>query len=84
MVGLTASIVSLAGAAATVSLTLYNFVGTVRHAKEELNALAIEASDLSRVLDHLSAVLNQSNNYIVSKTVETCEVCSALALRCRI
>ena len=47
VVGLIASIVSIAGAAATVSPTLYNFVGTVRYAKEEFNALAIEALDLS-------------------------------------
>ena len=41
VVGLIASIVSIAGAAAT------DFVGTVRYAKEEFNALAIEALDLS-------------------------------------
>lgn len=71
LVGLAASIVGLAGAAATVSPTLYDFVGTVGYAKEELNALAIETSDLSIVLDHLSAVLNQNGNCIISKTVET-------------
>lgn len=71
VVGLAASIVGLAGAAASVSLTLYDFVRTVRYAKEELNALAIQASDLSTVLDHLSAVLNQSSDCIILKTVET-------------
>lgn len=73
LVGLAASIVGLAGAAATstVSPTLYDFVGTVRYAKEELNALAIEAPDFSTVLDHLSAVLNQNGDCIISKTVET-------------
>ena len=71
VIGLAASIVGLAGAAASVSLTLYEFVGTVRYAKEELNALAIEASDLSTVLDHLSAILNQNTDCIIAKTVET-------------
>ena len=74
VVGLAASIVGLGRAAAYLSLTLYKFAGTVNYVKEELNGLAIEASDLSTVLDHLSAVLNQSNDCIISKTVETIDM----------
>ena len=71
VVGLAASIVGLARAAASTSLALYEFVQTIRYAKDELNALAIEASDLSTVLDHLSVVLSQHSDCIISKTVET-------------
>ena len=68
------------GLAATISLTLYDFVGTVRYAKDELNASAIEASDLSTVLDHLSAVINQNTDRIISKTIETIKT---LIKRCK-
>ena len=68
------------GLAATISLTLYDFVGTVRYAKDELNASAIEASDLSTVLDHLSAVINQDTDRIISKTIETI---NTLIKRCK-
>ena len=78
-IGLAASIVGLAGAAASLSLTLYDFVGTVRYAKEEINILAIETSDLSTVLDHLGMVLNQNKNCIIPKTVDTI---STLTKRC--
>ena len=71
IVGLVASVITLAGAAATVSLEIYEFVDTVWHAKKELNDVAIEASDLSTVLDHLSTVLNQNVDSISSKTVQT-------------
>ena len=80
VIGLATSIVSLAGAAAPISLTLYDFVGTVRYAKDELNALAIEASDLSTVLDHLSAVINKNTDRIISKTIETIK---SLIKRCK-
>ena len=74
-----ASIVGLSGAAATVSCKIYEFVDTIYHAKPELNALAIEASDLSTVLNHLSVVLDQNSESIQTKTIETEDT---LAERC--
>ena len=69
VVGLAASIVGLADPASSISLTLYDFVGTIRYAREAVNTLAIEAPDLLTVLDHLGTVLNQNKNCIISKKV---------------
>ena len=80
VIGIVASIVGLAGAAATVSLKIYDFVDTIWHAKKELNTLALGASDLSTVLNHLSTVLDQNCASVLAKTVETADT---LINRCK-
>ena len=79
IVGLTASVFTLAGAAATVSLKVYDFTDTIRHAKEELETLALETSGLSTVLDHLGAVLEESKDFVTSSTIQTTKI---LTSRC--
>jgi len=80
LVGLIASIVQLAGAAATVSLTLYECGQTVSQAKTELNDLANEVSDLSTVLEYLNDVLEGCRQSVIARTVSTIET---LVSRCK-
>jgi hypothetical protein len=61
-----ASVVGLAGTAATVSLTLFECGTIVVHAKKEMDNLANDARDLSLALEYLGDVLDRHANYVTS------------------
>ena len=79
LVGLAASIVGLAGAAATVSLTLFECGRNWANANKELASLATEVSDLSTILEYLVEVLKIHEKYVATKATETVHL---LVMRC--
>src|SRR5215216_3852950 len=70
IVGLVASVVQLAGAAATVSITLFECARTMKSTYGDINGIASDISDLSFVLEHLSGVLDRNKDKVVKNTTE--------------
>ena len=68
LIGLIASIAQLAGAAAAVSLTLFECGRTLRGALGDIDGLAADAGDVSGVLEQLGDVLQQHSARVAAKT----------------
>lgn len=79
LVGVVAGIVGLAGAAAKVSLALFECGRNLASARIELENLAGNVSDLSTVLEHLVDVLKKYESQVAAQTIETV---SRLVTRC--
>ena len=79
LVGLVASITSLAGAAAKVSLALFEWGRSLANARIEVSSLAADASNLSIVLEDLVGVFTNCESQVVPKTIKTVGI---LVTRC--
>ena len=71
LVGLVASVVGLAGAAATASLTLFECARRLTNAKKDFESLALDVSDLSNVLEYLVEVIKKHESHVVQTTIKT-------------
>ncbi|KAI9698554.1 MAG: hypothetical protein M1820_007444 [Bogoriella megaspora] len=78
-VGLTASILAIAGAATRLSVGLYEIASVLKDAGREIRTIAFEISSFSRVLKEISAVLQNINKviwrakYIAEDLVQICQ-----------
>lgn len=79
LVGLIASIGSIAGAAAKVSLALFECGRDIASARTELDSLASEVSDLSSALEYLIDVVRKHESQIIAQTIKTI---NNLVMRC--
>ena len=71
LVGVVASIVGLAGAAATVSFTLIDCAHTLKYGQAELKDLATDVRDLGIVLEFLSDVLSCDKGSVSDRVRES-------------
>lgn len=70
VIGLIASLITLAGAAATLSLKLFECGSTIKTAYSDFDGLASDVSDLSSVLENVGEILETHQSRIVARTVQ--------------
>lgn len=61
VVGAAASILQLAGVAATTSLQVYEFISTIKNAPREIQNLGRDIMDFHKLVDHLKAALESQD-----------------------
>ena len=73
MLELVASVITVAGTAAHLSLALFRVAQTVKHAPEEISGIAQEMSSLSNSLNILADVLNTYRDICTPKLIKEME-----------